>query len=208
VRDLYGLEPEVLHLPPGLDRPGPATPLPGVAPGFVLCVSRLLAYKNVEPLVRAFHELPGERLVLAGEGPLLGALRRSAPANVVLPGRVTDDELRWLYASCRALVAPSYEDYGLTPIEAGGYGKPTAALRFGGYLDTIAEGETGLFFEQPLPAEIAAALRSVIRRRWDAGAIARRADGFSHRAFVERMYAVVDEELALSATARRQRPGA
>ena len=53
---------------------------------------------------------------------------------------IDDAELRWLYSHCRALVAPSYEDFGLTPVEAASFGKPTVALRAGGYLDRFPAG--------------------------------------------------------------------
>ena len=65
---------------------------------------------------------------------------------------MTDAQLRWLYANCRALVAASHEDFGLTPLEAASFGKPTAALRWGGFLDTIDEGRNGIFFDEPTPA--------------------------------------------------------
>ena len=60
---------------------------------------------------------------------------------------VSDDQLRWAYAHCVALVAPALEDLGLTPLEVGAFGKPTLALRGGGYLDTVADGISGLFFD-------------------------------------------------------------
>ena len=66
--------------------------------------------------------------------------------------------MRWAYAHARALVAPSHEDYGLTPLEAGAWGKPTLALRAGGYLDTVAEDVSGLFFDAPTPEAIRAAV--------------------------------------------------
>ncbi|MCZ7627689.1 MAG: hypothetical protein M5U19_00635 [Microthrixaceae bacterium] len=31
---------------------------------------------------------------------------------------VKDSELRWLYANCSMVVAASFEDFGLTPVEA------------------------------------------------------------------------------------------
>ena len=81
--------------------------------------------------------------------------------------------MRWAYAHARALVAPSHEDYGLTPIEAGAWGKPTLALRAGGYLDTVAEGVSGLFFDAPTPEAIRAAVVAhrgpVLGRRGDPG---------------------------------------
>ena len=86
-------------------------------------------------------------------------------------GRVDDDELRWLYGACIGLVAASYEDFGLTPVEAAAFGRPTAALRWGGFLDTIVEGETGVFFDEPEPAAIAAAVDDLVRTAWSEAAL-------------------------------------
>ena len=86
---------------------------------------------------------------MIGRGPEEERLRQDLPANVAILGGVTDEELRWAYAHCVALVAPSLEDYGLTPLEAGAFGKPTLALRGGGYLDTVAEGVNGPLLRPP-----------------------------------------------------------
>ena len=137
----------------------------GLEPGFVLCVSRLLPYKNVDAVVRAFESLPRERLVVAGAGPEEPRLRAIAGRNTTFAGRVTDAGLRWLYANCSLLVAASYEDFGLTPLEAACFGKPTVALRWGGYLDSIGDAN-GIFFDAPVPAEIAAAIRQGLATKW------------------------------------------
>ena len=68
---LYGREAEILPPPPALMPEGPMEPVAGLEPGFVLCVSRLLPYKNVDAVVRAFESLPREKLVVAGTGPAL-----------------------------------------------------------------------------------------------------------------------------------------
>ena len=106
-------------------------------------------------------------------------------------GRVSDAELRWLYANCRALVAASHEDFGLTPLEAAGFGKPTAALRFGGFLDTVEEGRTGVFFEEPTAEAIAAGVRELLATSWSAETAASSAARFSEARFVERLHAAV-----------------
>jgi glycosyltransferase involved in cell wall biosynthesis len=191
IKSLYGLEAEVVPPPPAITPAGPTHALAGVEPDFVLCVSRLLPYKNVDAIVQAFAALPNERLVVAGTGPGEEALRGVAGANVSFAGRVTDAELRWLYANCRALVAASHEDFGLTPVEAAGFGRPTAALRFGGFLDTVEEGQTGVFFEKPTPQAIAAAVRELVATSWSAEAAVSSAARFSEPRFVERLRAAV-----------------
>jgi glycosyltransferase involved in cell wall biosynthesis len=198
VREAYGVDAAVL--PPGsrLLRATAQRPVPGLEPGFSLCVSRLLAYKNVHSVVAAFRLLPEHRLVVVGVGPRELELRESAPPNVQLVGAVDDDQLRWLYNNCGALVAASYEDFGLTPIEAAHFGKPSAVLRWGGYLDTAVEGETGFFFDAPEPADIADALRRVYASSWSEERLVQHAERFSEERFTERLRAVVDRALAVS----------
>jgi glycosyltransferase involved in cell wall biosynthesis len=197
VSDLYGVDADVVPPAVEVDLDGPLEPVDGVAPGFVLCVSRLLAYKNVEAVVDAFRRRPALRLVVVGTGPLHDHIVSVAPANVSVLGRVGDAGLRWLYANSIGLVAASYEDFGLTPLEAAGFGKPTAALRWGGFLDTTVEDVTGVFFDEPDPVLIAAGIDRLLGRSWDADALVAHARQFSTERFIDRMRAVVDEERSL-----------
>jgi glycosyltransferase involved in cell wall biosynthesis len=164
--------------------------------GFHLLVSRLLPYKNVDKAVAAFAGLRDERLLIIGQGPDEQRLRAAMPANVALVGGVSDAELRWAYASCTALLAPSIEDFGLTPLEAGAFGKPTLALRRGGYLDTVAEGITGLFLERPEAADIVDAVHRERAIEWDPEAIEKHAQQFGEEQFRDAIVAEVDAQLA------------
>lgn len=162
IRRIYGLEAEVVHPPPTLDPEGPREEVPGIEAGFVICVARLLPYKNVDAVVRAFADLPRERLVVVGDGPEQRRLKAAAGPNVTFAGRVTDAQLRWLYGACLALIAASREDFGLTPLEAASFGKPSAVLRGGGYLDTVVGHETGLFFDVATPRSVAATVQQLL----------------------------------------------
>jgi glycosyltransferase involved in cell wall biosynthesis len=193
VRNAYGLDAEVLAPPLTLDPAGPRRALPDVQPGFVLCVSRLLVYKHVDAVIAAFGQLPDERLVVVGTGPDAPALRASRPPNVQMTGSVDDDVLRWLYANAGVLVAAAHEDFGLTPIEANAFGVPVAALRWGGYLDTVLEERTGVLFDEATPDAIADAVRRVRRRSFSAVDLRARAAEFSEARFVDRLRDVVDE---------------
>src|SRR6185437_4640499 len=101
---------------------------------------------------------------------------------------------RWLYANCKALVAASHEDFGLTPLEAAGFGKPTAALHWGGFRDTVYEGRSGVFFHQPQADSIADGIRRTLATRWNEATIRAVSDGFSEERFRSRMRAVVAGE--------------
>jgi glycosyltransferase involved in cell wall biosynthesis len=192
IRDAYGVEAEVLPPPHSVDATGPQEPVAGLDPGFHLTVSRLMAYKNVRQLVEAYRGRT-EQLVVVGDGPLATELRATAPANVVLLGRVTDDQLRWLYATAATLVAVSYEDLGLTPVEAALFGTPALALRFGGYLDTVIDGVNGGFIEEPTPAAITRALDRFDPAQLDAEQVRRSADRFDRRRFEARLASLLDD---------------
>lgn len=193
VWNAYGVEAEVL-LPPPAVHPGPATPVPGVEPGFHLSVSRLMGYKNIGAICEAFRGLPKQRLVVVGTGPLEEELRRIKPDNVEFVGTVSDEQLRWLYANGRALVAASYEDFGLTPLEAAGFGKPAAVLRWGGYLETVIPGVTGMFFDSPTPTEIRKVVLQLLRADLDPAVLCAHAASFSAEAFMARLQKIVMED--------------
>src|SRR5205814_7855975 len=52
------------------------------------------------------------------------------------------------------------EDFGLTPLEAQASGRPVVALSRGGALETVTP-RTGLFFHEPTPDALLAALREL-----------------------------------------------
>lgn len=206
VRAAYGIDAEIIPPPPAMDPDGPQREIAGLQPGFVLCVARLLPYKNVDMVIAAMQQLPDHQLVVVGGGPDLRRLAHLAEAmgavvqpdgttrgRIALLGRVPDDQLRWLYGRAALLVAASFEDYGLTPLEAAMFGKPTVALRAGGYLDTVAEGTTGVFFDDLSPAAIADAVTETDEYDWEPADILVHADRFSPKRFHARIRAAVLE---------------
>jgi glycosyltransferase involved in cell wall biosynthesis len=89
--------------------------------------------KRVSALAKARRELP---LVLAGE---TGRWARELP-NVLLTGRVSDDELAALYTGAHALVFPSDDEgFGLPPVEALACGTPVAACDLPAIRETLGE---------------------------------------------------------------------
>ena len=196
IRAAYGIDAEVLPPPTSLDVRGAREPIDGIEPGFVVCVARLMRYKNVEQVAEAFRYLPHERLVVIGDGGQLAELKAKAPPNVSFTGRVTDDQLRWAYLNSVGLVSAAYEDFGLTPVEAALHGKPSALLHWGGFLDTTIEGVTGVFFDEPAPRLIADAVSRMLRETWSAPKIATTALRYSESGFIDRLRSIVADEAA------------
>jgi glycosyltransferase involved in cell wall biosynthesis len=187
---------EVLNPPVEVERfaaAGAAT-----QPGdYYLCAGQLVGYKRADLAVAAFNEL-GLPLVVAGTGEELAPLRQKAKPNIKFLGWTSDEELVKVVAGCRALVFPGEEDFGIVPVEAMAAGRPVIAYRRGGALDTVVDGVTGLFFDEPTPESLATAVRrfEAERGRFDAARIVEHARGFDRARFLERFAAVVARERA------------
>ncbi|MDQ4039117.1 MAG: glycosyltransferase [Actinomycetota bacterium] len=184
IKRTYGIDADVVHPPPGLT-PGPMSAIDGIEPGFLLSVGRNRRYKNVEAVVAAMAHLPGQRLITVGAGE-----PSQLTKNVQHVGNVSDEELRWLYFSARAVVSAAYEDFGLCPIEGFSFGTPAVVLRAGGFLDTMVEGLTGVYFERAEPWAIAAAIRQLPDVP-DVAGIKAHAAKFSAESFQSRMREVI-----------------
>lgn len=113
---------------------------------YYLTGGRLVAYKRFDITVQAFSRL-GIPLKVFGEGPEYEKLKEMAKSNIEFLGKVDSEELKKLYSQCIAFINPQEEDFGITPIETMASGRPVIAYAAGGALETIKNGETGVFFE-------------------------------------------------------------
>ena len=154
MKKIYGREAKVIYPPVTLS--GRDTVLP--AGNHFLAASRLVPYKRIEPIVRAFNTMPDLNLVVAGAGPEAERLKKLAGPNVSFAGFVPDAQLRELMATARAFVFAAEEDFGIVLVEAQSEGTPVLALGRGGARESIAgtgPHATGMFFESAEPAAIA-----------------------------------------------------
>lgn len=175
---------------------------------YFLYVGRLSPYKHVGLLIETFNklELP---LLIAGKGRALPELRKRARKHVLFCGFVPDDTLAALYAGARAVVFPSDDDFGLVPVEAMAAGTPVLALRRGGATETVIEGVTGEFFDEPIEELLADCVRRFLEKEhtYRVDALRARAAQFSADRFRERMHAFVTqawEEWNATSTAAAQ----
>jgi glycosyltransferase involved in cell wall biosynthesis len=188
VRRYYGREADVLPCAVDVDR---FTPGAGRGDYFAV-VSRLLAYKDIDRAIRACARA-GVALHVAGSGPHEGALRAlAAGTNTTFHGYLDDAAVNALVGDARAVLLPGEEDFGLVPLEAAAAGTPTIALRAGGALETIVEGETGAFFDAPDDASLAAAIGAFDRSRFDPQRLRAHAETFAPPRFIERLRQLVD----------------
>jgi len=164
--------------------------------GYFLMLMRLVGWKRPSIAVEACTRL-GLPLVVAGDGRDLPELKRMAGPTVRFVGRANDAQMRELYRDCRALILPSEEDFGITPLEAMASGRPVIAYGSGGVLDTVVPGETGAFFDRQSAAAVAEALSAFDPRDFDPQLIRRHAEQFDRAIFAARLKAHVDERQAV-----------
>ncbi len=124
---------------------------------YYLIVGELVPYKRTDLAVRLFSRT-GRKLRVVGDGPELRRLRSIAAPNIEFRGRVPEDDLRRLYARCRAFLSPGEEDFGMSTVEAIASGKPVIALARGGVLE-IVPPEGAFFYDSPDAQSLAEAVQ-------------------------------------------------
>lgn len=154
-----------LAAPQALERPLPAS--------FILCTGNLQHVKGQDLLIRALALLrpshPDLYLILAGDGPQRPVLQQlvqelELQERVLLPGRCSAGEVRWLLDRCLVYAQPSRAEGGhpLAVMEAMLAGKAVVGTMAGGLAEMIVDGRTGLTAAGEDPRALAAAIGTLL----------------------------------------------
>ena len=113
-----------------------------------LALGRLADYKRVELLLRLWERVRlvvGGKLVIAGDGPERARIQALAGPDVVVTGRVSEQEKHRLLCSAWMLLHPAMiEGWGIVIAEAAIRGTPAIGFDVPGLRDSVVHGETGL----------------------------------------------------------------
>jgi glycosyltransferase involved in cell wall biosynthesis len=199
IEEFYGIPADVIHPPVDVERFAAAGAAGAAANGaearggpgdYFVAVSRLVPYKQIDLAVEAFRGVDA-RLVVVGHGREAERLRAIAPPNVEFRGHVADADLPGLIAGAQGFVFPGVEDFGITPVEAMAAGTPVIARRAGGVVETVVEGTSGVFFDEPSAGALRDALHEFQVRSWDRAAVAASVQRFSAERFRREVRAAV-----------------
>ena len=193
IQKYYGREAEVIYPPVDTDVYVPTDEAPE---DYYLIVSALVPYKRLDLAIDAFNKR-SEPLLIVGTGPQEAKLKARAGRNIRFLGGLSQRELRPLYQRCQAALLPGVEDFGIVPVEALACGRPVVAFAEGGALESVRDGETGVFFSESSPKALSDAIDRVSSLRFNRQAIRSWALGFSRQHFKDRIRAYIDEKLAL-----------
>ncbi len=144
----------------------------------VVCVSRLVARKGQDTLIRAMpairRRVPDAALAIVGGGPgedRLRAMAAELPSGVVaFSGQVAEDDLPRYYAAGDVFAMPcrtrlgglEVEGWGNVFIEAAACGKPVVVGDSGGARESLVDGETGLLVDGTRVEMVADAVGSLL----------------------------------------------
>jgi len=156
---------------------------------YYLAGCRLVPYKRVDIVVKAFKEMPDKKLKVYGDGLDMDRLIGLAgeAKNIEFLGRVSDEARGELYSRCQAYINPQKEDFGITIVEAMASGRPVIALRAGGAMETVSEGKHGVFFDTETPEEIINAVNKIESLKFNSQEIREHALRFSKANFKRKM---------------------
>jgi len=163
---------------------------------YLLCVSRLARAKRIDLAIKACNKL-GLELWVVGTGREEKYLRSFASSRIKFLGHVSDEELSKAYTNCQALIFPAEdEDFGIVPVEAMSFGKPVIALRSGGVVETVVQGKTGVFFDEPTVASLVESLKKFKSLKFKNSDCVAQAKKFSKEKFKREIKKFVREKMS------------
>lgn len=191
IKNYYQKESIVVYPPVSLSKVSEVSEVSKVSKeDYYLIVSRLVAYKRIDIAIEACNELRLP-LKIIGTGSEEKKLKKIAGQTIEFLGNLTDNRLVEYYKTCRALIFPGNEDFGLTVLEAQSLGKPVIAFKGGGSLETIVEGKTGEFFYPQNKKALINSLKRFINLRFDSSDCILQAEKYNKEKFKKEFMSTV-----------------
>lgn len=164
---------------------------------YYLVLGQMVQYKRVDIAVEAFKQ-SGRKLIVVGDGEKADELKKMASgcANIEIRGRQSFAEIIRLYSQCKALVFPGVEDFGIVPLEAMASGRPVIAYGRGGVLDSVIDGETGIYFNEQTSASLNGAIDAYEagKYQFDPELLRKHAMTFATAEFEQKIKTFIDEK--------------
>lgn len=157
--------------------------------GFIT-VGRLAPMKRTDLIVQACTRL-NVPLTVIGIGPDYEKLQVLAGPTVRLLGKVSDQEVVQELSKAEAFLFASFEDFGITPVEAMAAGLPVIAYGKGGALDYVNK-DTGILFPEQTVDSLINGIRAYQNKTWSSQKIAQAAQKFSNESFAKAVHGFIN----------------
>ncbi|MDD6278335.1 MAG: glycosyltransferase [Oscillospiraceae bacterium] len=179
----------------------------------VFFTGRLVYYKGVDVLLKAFRLVKGCELFIAGTGELEDELkayshRFGMEKKVHFLGFLPDRELRQAYADCDIFVLPSVvrsEAFGIVQLEAMVYGKPVINTDLPSGVPYVSlDGETGITVPPSDPKALAEAVNRLaedvaLREKFGKAAAERVKTHFNEENVISQLLGVLSDGRVMAA---------
>ena len=151
---------------------------------YYITVSRLVSYKKIDLIVKAFNE-NGKKLVVIGDGDEMKNIKSIAKNNIEILGFQESEKIARMMSEAKAFVFAAVEDFGIAPVEAQACGTPVICLDKGGAKESVIDQETGVYFSEQSVKGISQAVEKFekIQDKFDSNVIKAHAQKFSKERF-------------------------
>ncbi|MDE5582991.1 MAG: glycosyltransferase [Ruminococcus sp.] len=170
---------------------------------------RLVYYKGVETLIKAFCHVRGCELFISGQGVLEKNLKEKVQRyglekTVHFLGFLPENQLKQAYADCDIFVLPSTEKseaFGIVQLEAMIYGKPVINTSLDSGVPYVSiHGKTGLTVKPENHRQLAKAINYLadnpdIREKFGESAQKRVLTEFNEKDIIKRLYKIFKDEV-------------
>ncbi|WP_229678805.1 glycosyltransferase [Silvimonas amylolytica] len=166
---------------------------------YYVTVSRLVYYKHMQTIVKAFALMPDKKLIVIGDGPERAQIEALLTPNIEMKGFLPTDEVVASIQGASAFLFAALEDFGIAPIEAQACGTPVIAYGKGGATETVRGLDmtepTGVFFTEQTPESICAAVRQfeALSQKIEPIDCRKNAERFSNARFCDEFTAFVSD---------------
>jgi len=161
---------------------------------YYFTASRMVPYKKMELIVRAFNKMPNKKLIVSGDGPDFQKIKKIAKDNIELLGFVDSSSLKGYMENAKAFVFAAEEDFGITPVEAQACGTPVIGYGKGGLVETVQDGKTGVLFSRQSEKSIIDATNHFETLKFSSDYITEHARSFSKERFEREIKALVEDK--------------
>jgi glycosyltransferase involved in cell wall biosynthesis len=180
IRKYYRREAEVIHPPVETSRFSIASEIGN----YYVMMGRLRPYKKFDLAIRAFNAL-NIPLKIIGGGEEEAYLKSIAKPNIDFVGSQVD--VARLLQHAIGFINPQVEDFGIAPVEAMACGRPVIAFKAGGALETVVDGQTGVFFDEQTWESLADTIIRFKHQQFNPQEIRRHAETFDTKIFQKRI---------------------
>lgn len=191
IEKYYQRPADVIHPPVDTERFAPSQ----ARSNYYMALSRQIPYKRLDLAISAANELSVPLRVFGDGSEHAKLVAMAGPTVSFHPGTPSAEDqasITKAYNTARGLIFPAEEDFGITPVEAMAGGTPVIAYGVGGVLDIVADGKTGVLFDQQTVESVVEAIKQAESIAFEPNILHESAERFDVAVFKKRISSYID----------------